>query len=152
MGCNNSKAKGIKADTSTNEAAQFLDLANNQRHPVAQKLLNEWTLFVDAQVKRSAGDHAAVAAFEARPKEIWADTEARPVTHRSADQVGKTFLQYIKSDLSQRGWGGNFDYKVAGVANQGFLKANANIDTASSATAEDIVWETKIHYHSSGAS
>lgn len=155
MGCQNAKAKQTNPSAqgpTTSDAAEFLRLCQKERHPVAQCLMDEWTVFVNAQVRKNAGDPSAAAAYEARPKEVWADTETNPVTHRSVDYVGKMFLEYIKSDLSQRGWGGNFDYKVAGVAQQGFLKANANVDTASSDVPDEVCWEIKIHYHSSGAS
>lgn len=152
MGCKNSTTKSPqnKQASGNNEAAEFLNLANSQHHPVAVKLLEEWSAFVNTQVKKNAGDMSAVQAYAARPREVWADTEQNPVTHRSVDYVGKMFLEYIKNDLSQRGWGGNFDYKVAGVPKQGFLKANANVDTACTDEPEEVAWEVKIHYHSAG--
>lgn len=152
MGCNGSKTKQGSGNVVNSDAEEFYNLATRSCHPVAKTLLAEWTQFVDAEVRRSAGDRGPVAAYQRRPKEMWADTEDRPVTHRSVDYVGKMFLEYIKRDLSQRGWGGNFDYKVAGVAKQGFLKANANIDTGNSDVPQEASWEVKIHYFSSGSS
>ncbi|CAJ1012475.1 hypothetical protein Q4I28_007788 [Leishmania naiffi] len=152
MGCNNSKLKTPGVAAGSKGADEFYVLATTEGHPVAQKLLEEWVLFVDAQVRRNAGDSSAAQAYETRLKEVWADTGSCPVTHRSVDYVGKTFLEYIKQDLSHRGWGGNFDYKVAGVVTQGFLKTTANIDTAISDTPEEVQWEIKIHYDSSGVS
>ncbi|CAD2214081.1 hypothetical protein AGDE_11227 [Angomonas deanei] len=159
MGCKSTKTKdshtgggaGGKASPQ-NESSEFLILANKQQHPVAKKLLEEWTTFAVVQEKRHAGDQAAVQAYQQRSKDVWADTENQPVTHRSVDYVGKVFLEYIRADLLERGWGGNFDYKVAGVTTQGFLKANVNVDTAFSDEPEEVEWEIKIHYHSSGAS
>lgn len=152
MGCNSSKTKAPPANVANKEADEFYKLATAERHPVAQKLLEGWVQFVDAQMRRNAGDPTAAQAYANRPKEVWADTANRPVTHRSVDYVGKMFLGYIKHDLAQRGWGGNFDYKVAGVAKQGFLKANANIDASNSDVPEEVAWEIKIHYDSSGSS
>lgn len=153
MGCDASKTKETKGTPAAmnNEASEFLSLAKSQHHPVAEKLLEEWTLLVDAESRRNAGDSRGARAAVNRPKEIWADTEHNPVSHRSVDNVGKLFLEYIKADLSQRGWGGNFDYKVAGVAKQGFLKANATIDTSTTGEPNEVAWEVKIHYHSVGA-
>ncbi|KPA79808.1 hypothetical protein ABB37_04905 [Leptomonas pyrrhocoris] len=151
MGCKLGKTKEQPQNVVSKEADEFYILATTERHPVAQKLLEEWVQFVDAQARRNAGDPTAAQAYENRPKEVWADTSNRPLTHRSVDYVGKMFLEYIKRDLSQRGWGGNFDYKVAGVAKQGFLKANAIVDAANSDVPEDVTWEIKIHYDSSGA-
>ncbi|KAG5489884.1 hypothetical protein JKF63_00001 [Porcisia hertigi] len=151
MGCTCTKAK-TPVVIAASQADEFYRLATTERHPVGQKLLEEWVQFVDAQARRDAGDPTAALAYENRPKEIWADTAGNQVTHRSVDYVGKMFLEYIKRDLSQRGWGGNFDYRVAGVAKQGFLKAKANIDTGSSDVAEEVLWEIKVHYDSSGAS
>lgn len=152
MGCKSSTTKGPRNQRSSisNEAVEFLDLAQKQENPVAMRLLDEWQVFVDAQVKRNAGDLSAARAYASRPREVWANTEHNPLTHRSVDYVGKVFLEYIKSDLSQRGWGGNFDYKVAGVPKQGFLKANANVDTACTEEPEEVTWEVKIHYYSAG--
>lgn len=152
MGCTASKTKTPAANVASKGADEFYAFATTERHPVAEKLLEEWVLFVDAQARRNAGDSSAARAYETRLKEVWADTTNRPVTHRSVDYVGKMFLEYIKEDLSHRGWGGNFDYKVAGVVTQGFLKANANIDTALSDTPEEVTWEIKIHYDSLGVS
>ncbi|EPY26645.1 hypothetical protein STCU_01675 [Strigomonas culicis] len=152
MGCQESKTKGGSNAPSPGLSFEFLNLANKEHHPVAQKLLEEWTMFVDAQEKRNRGNTAAAREYHRRPHEIWADTEAQPVSHRSVDYVGKMFLEYIKLDLSKRGWGGNFDYKVAGVPQQGFLKANANVDTVYSDVTDEVQWEIKIHYHSSGTS
>lgn len=151
MGCKTTKAKEpVPAETApvSKAAAAFVTLAKTNKHPVAQKLMEEWTIFVDAQAKREAGDPGPAAAQRQRPTEVWAATEQNPVSHHSVDEVGKAFLEYIKADLSQRGWGGNFDFKVAGIARQGFLKANATIDPASSDIPEEVPWEIKIHYHS----
>ena len=128
MGCKLGKTKEQPQQVVSKEADEFYKLATTERHPVAQKLLEEWVQFMDAQARLNAGDPTAAKAYSNRPKEVWADTSNRPVTHRSVDYVGKMFLEYVKRDLSQRGWGGNFDYKVAGVAKQGFLKANANVE------------------------
>ncbi|KPI84499.1 hypothetical protein ABL78_6462 [Leptomonas seymouri] len=152
MGCKQSKTKEQPRNVVSRDADEFYKLATVERHPVAKKLLEEWVQFVDAQVRRNAGDPTAAKAYKNRPKEVWAETSKTPVTHRSVDYVGKMFLEYIKRDLSQRGWGGSFDYKVAGVAKQGFLKANANVDAAKSDAPGDVAWEIKIHYDSSGAS
>ncbi|KAG5465302.1 hypothetical protein CUR178_00001 [Leishmania enriettii] len=152
MGCTHSRTKTPTVHVAGKEADEFYVLATTEQHPVAQKLLEEWVQFVDAQVRLSAGDPAAAMAYENRLKEVWADTANRPLTHRSVDYVGKVFLEYIKQDLSQRGWGGNFDYRVAGVARQGFIKASANIDTGSTDLPEEVSWMIKIHYDSSGAS
>ncbi|KAG5488399.1 hypothetical protein JIQ42_00001 [Leishmania sp. Namibia] len=152
MGCTHSRTKTPTVHGAGKEADEFYVLATTEQHPVAQKLLEEWVQFVDAQVRLSAGDPAAAMAYENRLKEVWADTANCPLTHRSVDYVGKVFLEYIKQDLSQRGWGGNFDYRVAGVATQGFIKASANIDTGSTDLLEEVSWMIKIHYDSSGAS
>ncbi|KAG5463832.1 hypothetical protein LSCM1_00003 [Leishmania martiniquensis] len=152
MGCTQSRIKAPTSNVASTEADEFYALATIERHPVAQKLLEEWVRFVDAQVRLYAGDPTAAMAYENRLKEVWAETASPPVTHRSVDHVGKMFLEYIKKDLSQRGWGGNFDYRVAGVATQGFLKASANVDTGTSEVPEEVCWAIKIHYTSSGAS
>ncbi|CCW59902.1 unnamed protein product [Phytomonas sp. EM1] len=151
MGCNASKTKNRAVEEHLNDKANtFLSLVNVQKSPVARELLQAWTHFVDVQNRKIAGGKNAESPGATAPAEVWATTENNPLTHHSVDQVGKAFLEYIKNDLSQRGWGGNFDYKVVGVATQGFLRASANIDTGHPERPEEVSWAVKIHYHSSG--
>lgn len=108
-------------------------------------------MFVDAQARKVAGDPTCFEDLQRRPNQVWANNENNRVTHRSVDYVGKLFLEYIKKDLSTRGWGGNFDYKVAGVAKQGFIRASANVEVAYGEVSQVVGWGVKVHYHSCGA-
>lgn len=149
MGCKNSKTRECVSNNDVaDDSINFLNLIYVRKHPVAIQLLREWTVFVDAQASRIAGNPSASYELAERPREIWATDENNAVTHCSVDNVGKMFLEYIKVDLLKRGWGGNFDYKVAGVAKQGFIRAGATVETALHDVTEMAEWEIKIHYHS----
>lgn len=154
MGCNSSKTKeNVENYYSTNEFENLVDVV---KHPVAIKLKAEWTLFTDAYRTTSEDENDGLARREAlqrlaeQPEEVWADTERNPVTHASVDQVGKAFLNYVRVQLIVLGWGGNFDYKVAGVVNQGFIKASAELDVSTNEYEPPLIrgWSKKIHYHS----
>ncbi|CCW67128.1 unnamed protein product [Phytomonas sp. Hart1] len=150
MGCSGSKTKNRAAEEHLNSKTNtFLNLVNDQKSPVACELFQAWTHFVETQNRKLAGAKVPDCPGVSNPTEVWATTENNLLTHHSVDQVGKAFLEYVKNDLSQRGWGGNFDYKVVGVATQGFLRASANIDTGYPERSE-VIWAVKIHYHSSG--
>lgn len=155
MGCKSSKqtkqnsenAKGTSA-----EAAKFLQLVNDSCHPVARKTLEEWGIFVDAHTRRrDDNDLTGMQRLTQRPSEMWATTQQEEgVTHQSVDEVGQAFLQYLRNDLTLRSWGGEFDYSVAGVATQGYLRIAAKIDMGahSEAPSDEHAWEIRIHYHS----
>ncbi|ORC93218.1 uncharacterized protein TM35_000025440 [Trypanosoma theileri] len=140
MGCNNTKAKNGDFSGSSNRsdgciAEEFATLA--KQNPVAATLLEEWNKFV----------YSISGASAIIRKEVWADCTNKGLTHRSVDTVGKLFLVYIRNDLTSRGWGGNFDYSVVGVSNQGYLKANATVDSSnSSSRSRESSWEVKVHY------
>lgn len=163
MGCETSKTKDSKQapsnenrtkaanTTANNDAAKFLSLANVDKHPVARELLKEWTVFVDAQDRKLKGDDSAAKAYDTRAREIWAESESL-VTHRSVAEVGEAFMAFLGQDLTQRGWGGNFNYLVAGVAKQGFLRVSVNVEPAPREPPEEVIWEVKIHYHSHATS
>mmetsp|Transcript_71171 Transcript_71171/g.82807 ORF Transcript_71171/g.82807 Transcript_71171/m.82807 type:complete len:222 (-) Transcript_71171:166-831(-) len=159
MGCRNSKTKS--AAVSDDESApdtnpsvpDFMKLVNTAHHPVARKTLEEWSIFVDAHTRRrqNARDTSAIERLARRPAEVWAtDDEADAVSHISVDEVGKSFLEYLRKDLVLRGWAGEFDYTVAGVVTQGYLRIAATIDMGetSSGTPDEHPWEMRIHYHS----
>lgn len=157
MGCRGSKSATKSESPSQNsnalppEAAEFMKLVNTEGHPVARKTLEEWSVFVDAHTRRRQGDSSGLHAFQSRDKEPWANTQTNPVTHPSVDGVGKAFLKYLKNDLLLRSWGGDFDYEVAGVATQGYLRVAAKLDLGpidSSSATDEQVWEIRIHYHS----
>ncbi|RNE98510.1 hypothetical protein TraAM80_08738 [Trypanosoma rangeli] len=150
--CN--KNKGIMGCTSTKEkrsggfrggdesggagAGEFSSLA--KENPVAATLKEEWSDFVRS---------LSVSAFSEARREVWANTASSPLTHRSVDKVGKLFLVYVRNDLTLREWGGNFDYTVVGLANQGFLRATATVDAGGgTGQSKEAVWEVKVHYHS----
>eukprot|EP00796_Vickermania_ingenoplastis_P000071 gene71-48_t len=137
MGCDNSKTKTNPEDFYSTK--EFEDLVDVAKHPVAIKLKEEWTLFANAYSSNTGnpaddGDASlrrdALQRLSEQPEEVWADTERNPVTHASVDQVGKAFLNYVRVQLLILGWGGNFDYKVVGVVNQGFIKASAELDVS----------------------
>ncbi|KAH9581933.1 hypothetical protein LSM04_000990 [Trypanosoma melophagium] len=142
MGCNNTKAKNGDNSSSSKRsdpgsAEEFVTLS--KKNPVAATLLEEWNKLVIS---------IPIGSSKVR-KEVWADTTNNPLTHRSVDTVGKHFLVYIRNDLISRGWGGNFDYSVVGVSNQGYLKANATIDPSNSTSrSRESTWEVKVHYRS----
>jgi hypothetical protein len=156
MGCRGSKEPKQNQDASKNgtsaEAANFLRMVNEACHPVARKTLEEWGIFVDAHSRRrDAYDHSGVARLAQRPNEMWATTQQEEgVTHQSVDDVGQAFLQYLRNDLTLRGWGGEFDYSVAGVATQGYLRIAAKIDMGAlrDMPTDEYTWEIRIHYHS----
>lgn len=153
MGCDNSKVKDSDRYCSSDE---FDKLVNEVKHPVAIKLKEEWLLFANAYRARSGDAHDTVAQQEAiqqlaeRPDEVWANTEQNPVKHASVDEVGKAFLNYVRNQLLFLGWGGNFEYRVAGVVDQGFIKASAELDVSSNDYETPVIrtWSKKLHYHS----
>jgi hypothetical protein len=150
MGCKGSKTNK-PAGAFPPEAAAFMRLVNDAHHPVARKILEEWSIFVDAQNRLKHGDVSAEQRNATRPREVWADTTDEPVTHRSVDEVGKHFVDYLKHDLLVRGWGGDFNYTVAGVAKQGYILVAAAIDVSSSAERDEKKWDIRVNYYCSGA-
>lgn len=149
MGCSNSATKENGEDYYSTK--EFEDLVDVAKHPVAITLKEEWTLFANAYSGEGTQREAALQRLSEQSEEVWANTEGNPVTHASVDQVGKAFLNYVRVQLIVLGWGGNFDYKVAGVVNQGFIKASAELDVSTSDFGPPIIqtWSKKIHYHSS---
>lgn len=151
MGCtNSSEQKELKGSI-----ASFDHLVYSVKHPVAIKLKEEWTLFANAY--QSAGNHLsesqraeALRRLETQPQEVWANTASNAVTHSSVDEVGKCFLLYLRAQLVILGWGGNFDYKVVGIATQGFIAANAEVDVTDNDNESPVIryWNKKIHYYS----
>ncbi|KAF8288956.1 hypothetical protein TcBrA4_0003070 [Trypanosoma cruzi] len=143
MGCTNTKEKKDANSCGGKEqlaagVEEFGKLA--KENPVAAKLKEEWSAFVCSL--------SLPTPLEA-PREVWANTVDNPLTHRAVDKVGKLFLLYVKNDLTLREWGGNFDYTVVGLENQGFLKATASVDASSSiGRSKEAMWEVKVHYHS----
>ena len=154
MGCRGSKdaTKQPKEGALSPEAARFMSLVNDECHAVARKTLEEWSVFVDAHTRRRLhGDTSGVEALAKRSLEMWATaSESEAVTHPSVDTVGQSFLQYLRNDLTLRSWGGEFDYSVAGVATQGYLRITAKIEMGAldNAPSDEHAWEIRIHYHS----
>lgn len=125
------------------------------KHPVAIALNEEWSRFVDAY--RSTGNQLsaaerekAVRYVEEQANDMWANTSTNLVSHLSVDEVGKKFLFFVRNQITELGWGGNFDYKVVGTVNQGFIIANAELDVSTVDSAVPLIkrWTRKIHYHS----
>ena len=116
MGCQSSKTKNQNANALPEDAAAFMKLVNTDGHPVARRVLEEWSILVDAKQRSiSQGNNDPMTALQDRPNELWATTTAADgVTHESVDEVGKSFLKYLKNDLLLRKWAGTFDYAVAG--------------------------------------
>ncbi|RNE95616.1 hypothetical protein TraAM80_10166 [Trypanosoma rangeli] len=143
MGCTNTKEKRSGGFRGENEpggagAGEFSTLA--KENPVAAALEEEWSDFVRS---------LSFSASSETRREVWANTANNPLTHRSVDKVGKLFLVCVRNDLTLREWGGNFDYTVVGLANQGFLRATATVDAGSgTGQSKGAVWEVKVHYHS----
>lgn len=155
MGCRGSKQKEPKEPQHNGDAALpdgaagFMALVNTTQHPVARKTLEEWSVFVDAHTRRRQHDTSRYDAILHRPSEMWATTDREPVTHESVDEVGKSFLAYLKNDLVLRGWSGEFDYAVSGVEQQGYLKLSARIEMGpiDGNRIDEQKWEMRIHYH-----
>lgn len=153
MGCRGSKAKeNPTTATLSPDAVAFMSLVNgNDAHPVARRTLEEWSVFVQAHTQRRTNyDMSALEAYNRRPTESWATMAHDSVTHQSVDDVGKAFLQYLKNDLVVRGWAGDFDYAVAGVETQGYLRITAKIEMGpfGANASDEHPWEIRVHYHS----
>ncbi|RNF02035.1 uncharacterized protein Tco025E_08472 [Trypanosoma conorhini] len=143
MGCTNTKEKRggsshCGGEISGGGAGEFSSLA--KENPVAAKLKEEWSAFVRSLSTSAPSDTR---------REVWANAATNPLTHRSVDRVGKLFLMYVRDELTIREWGGNFDYTVVGLENQGFLRATATVEARIGAERpKEAVWEVKVHYHS----
>lgn len=152
MGCESSSAK--ESGGSPDAAKEFENLAEVAQHPVAVTLMQEWKLFVSAYDDKQTSANAQIVRRDAmqtlrdQPDEVWVAAGTNPVTHASVDQVGKAFLNYVRVQLQGLGWGGDFDYKVAGTPSQGFIKVSAELDVSSAETESPIIrtWSKKIHY------
>ena len=151
MGCQSSKTKNQNANALPEDAAAFMRLVNTDGHPVARRVLEEWSILVDAKQRSiSQGNNDPMTALQDRPNELWATTTAADgVTHESVDEVGKSFLKYLKNDLLLRKWAGTFDYAVAGVVDRGYLRVTARLHMQEG--EPEHVWEVRVHYHNVSA-
>lgn len=151
MGCNSSKTKGNQNAGVPEDAAAFMKLVNTDGHPVARRVLEEWSILVDAKQRSiSQGSNDPMTELQNRPNELWATANAEEgVTHESVDEVGKSFLKYLKNDLLLRKWAGTFDYAVAGVVDRGYLRVTARLHMQEG--EPEHVWEVRVHYHHSAA-
>lgn len=150
MGCTASTTK-------TNERAYVADFdrqVNVEKHPVAIALKNEWLHFVSAcqQTESELSATARAEAFSALKEEledVWANSSSNPVSHSSVDGVGRLFLFYVRNHIIELDWGGNFDYKVVGTVNQGFIVVSAEVDVSTNDNGPPIIkkWTKKIHYY-----
>jgi hypothetical protein len=153
----------------TPEAADFLRLTNDDGHPVARRLLEEWSIFVHKHSlilatrdtggggggSAQKGTHGAgtpngkigatasqSVVFD-RPSEFWCNGEYDNVSHESVDLVGQSFLDYLSMDLRHRRWLGTFKYAVEGFENDGTLM----IDVKVTAAATTFPFEVQARYY-----
>jgi hypothetical protein len=152
MGCNSSSNANVKGRADNKEmpedARAFLKMVD-EGQPVAQRILQEWTTFANAQEKRKGNATGSVNTYKigVGSEEAWTTNSGQNgVTHKSVDEIGQSFLHYLRNDLCERKWGGDFTYSVAGVALQGFIHVVASVDGGDEGVGQGS-FDVKLHYH-----
>ena len=112
--------------------SSFFRVVNEQNDPMARRILEDWSIFVSALTNFfDTNDETELTAVSKKETDSWLvgpRGETIPYGHREADAVGKSFLAFLRDDLSSRGWGGSFDYAVSGREEQGYLKVAAVVE------------------------
>lgn len=101
-----------------------------KKHPVASVLRDRWEAF--CKNVRSVTENQTVSA--------------PVVTHESVDAVGKAFLEQVQADMTDRGWGGNFEYNVTGMESTGYIDVTVRTEVSTHGSNGLSVFTCRVNY------
>eukprot|EP00758_Cryptobia_borreli_P001166 Tbor_TRINITY_DN1997_c0_g1::TRINITY_DN1997_c0_g1_i1::g.3556::m.3556 len=153
MGCTNSNTKDSKQPDEVvpempEGAKTFIHLANEENHPLASRILQEWSIFVskyekmlqettDKKSRNNGGNGVknnkvgSVSHIISLGDVYINQRGGVGLTHKKVDKIGSLMLEFLKYDLQVRDWGANFTYLVSGAVDQGFIHVTCTLECPS---------------------